>query len=140
VPALWAAVFAVAMNLGGAPLPRLVMQALNMMSGAVAPLMLIVLGLSLRWESLSRDYARPIALVAAIQLVAMPAVVWFVAGQVGLTGNFRIATILEAAMPSMVLGLVICDRYGLDTNFYGAAVTITTLLSFATLPIWFAVA
>ncbi len=137
VPALWAAMFAVAMNLGGAPLPRMASQALNMMSGAVAPLMLIVLGLSLRWESMRRDIARPIALVVVAQLVIMPAIVWFVAGQVGLTGNFRVATILEAAMPSMVLGLVICDRYGLDTNFYAAAVTATTVASFITLPVWF---
>jgi hypothetical protein len=138
VPALWAALVAVGMNFGQVPLPRMMLQSLNMMGGAVAPLMLIVLGLSLRWESLNRSYAQPIALVAAIQLVAMPAIVWFVAGQIGLSGHFRVATILEAAMPSMVLGLVICDRYGLDTNFYGAAVTATTVMSFASLPIWFA--
>ncbi len=138
VPALWAAVIAVAMNLSGAPLPRLMAQALNMMSGAVAPLMLIVLGLSLRWESLSREFAKPIALVAVVQLFIMPAIVWGVSGSLGLAGSFRLATILEAAMPSMVLGLVICDRYGLDTNFYGAAVTATTIISFASLPIWFA--
>lgn len=139
VPPLWAALVAVVMNLADVPLPRTLLQTLNMMGGAVAPLMLIVLGLSLRWDALRRNYWRPIALVAVIQLVLMPAIVWGVADYVGLSGNFRIATILEAAMPSMVLGLVICDRYGLDTNFYAAAVTATTAMSFITLPIWFAI-
>jgi hypothetical protein len=45
-------------------------------------------------------------------------------------------TVIEAAMPSMVLGLVFCDRYGLDTALYAAAVTLTTLLSLLTLPLW----
>lgn len=139
VPPLWAALFAVVMNFADIPLPRTLLQALNMMGGAVAPLMLIVLGLSLRWDALRRDYWRPVALVAVIQLVVMPAIVWGVADYVGLSGNFRVATILEAAMPSMVLGLVICDRYGLDTNFYAAAVTATTAMSFVTLPFWFAI-
>jgi predicted permease len=43
---------------------------------------------------------------------------------------------MEAAMPSMVIGIVLCDRYGLDTGLYAAAVTLTTLLSLFTLPVW----
>ena len=44
---------------------------------------------------------------------------------------------MEAAMPSMVIGVVICDRYGLDTSVYAAAVTVSTLLSLITLPMWY---
>jgi predicted permease len=47
-------------------------------------------------------------------------------------------TVLEAAMPAMVLGIVFCDRFGLDTGLYAAAVTLTTALSLVTLPLWFA--
>jgi predicted permease len=39
-------------------------------------------------------------------------------------------------MPSMVIGIVLCDRYGLDTGLYAAAVTLTTLVSLITLPMW----
>jgi len=45
--------------------------------------------------------------------------------------------VLEAAMPSMVLGLVLCDRFRLDTTLYALAVTVTTLLSLLSLPLWF---
>ena len=36
----------------------------------------------------------------------------------------------------MALGVVLCDRYGLNTGIYAAAVTATTLLSLITLPMW----
>jgi len=39
-------------------------------------------------------------------------------------------------MPTMVLGLVICDRFKLDTSLYAEAVTVTTALSLITLPLW----
>ena len=43
----------------------------------------------------------------------------------------------EAAMPCMVLGLVICDRFKLDTALYASVVTFTTALSMISLPVWF---
>jgi predicted permease len=44
--------------------------------------------------------------------------------------------VLEAAMPSMVLGIVICDRYGLETGLYAQAVTLSTAASLFVLPMW----
>lgn len=139
VPPLWAAVVAVMFNLADVSIPRVVQQGLGLMGGAVSPLMLIALGLSLRLDSVRAESWRPIALVAGIQLLVMPLLVWGVSEFVGLRGSLQTGVILEAAMPSMVLGLVICDRYKLDTDFYAAAVTATTVISFITLPIWFAV-
>lgn len=45
--------------------------------------------------------------------------------------------VLEAAMPSMVPDIVFCDRFNLDVSLSAAAVTITTLLSMLTLPLWY---
>jgi hypothetical protein len=39
-------------------------------------------------------------------------------------------------MPSMVLGIVLCDRYGLDSALYAEAVTVSTALAVLTLPLW----
>jgi len=44
---------------------------------------------------------------------------------------------LVAAMPTMVFGIVICERYKLDSELYAAAVTLTTIVSLITLPLWF---
>jgi hypothetical protein len=37
----------------------------------------------------------------------------------------------------MIIGLVLCDRYGLDTARYAITVTLTTAVSLLTLPLWF---
>lgn len=64
--------------------------------------------------------------VAAIQLFLMPLAVWGAATALGFSGEMRVALVLEAAMPSMVLGIVLADRYGLNTGVYAAALTTTT--------------
>ncbi len=136
-PPLLAAAFAVVLNLAGVPLPAVIHNWLGLMGGAVSPLMLIALGLSLRWDTLRIAHAWPILIVVVIQLALMPIWVWLAALLFGLSGNTLAGVVLEAAMPSMVLGIVICDRYGLDINLYAAAVTATTVLSFVSLPLWF---
>lgn len=136
-PPLLAAICAVILNLSGAPLPDVIQNGLGLMGGAVSPLMLIALGLSLRWDTLRFTYAWPILIIAIIQLILMPIWVLLAAQLFGLSGNTLAGVVLEAAMPSMVLGIVICDRYRLDTSLYAAAVTATTALSFITLPLWF---
>jgi predicted permease len=98
--------------------------------------MLLTLGMSLSWQALDRRTAWAIVPVLAIQLVLQPLLALLLAESIGLTGDYRIGAILEAAMPSMVLGIVLCDRYGLDARYYSLIVTISTVLSLATLPVW----
>jgi predicted permease len=63
----------------------------------------------------------------------------YIADVVNLQNQFKAAAVLDLAMPSMVLGVVFCDRYGLDSALYATAVTITTALSLLSLPFWFGV-
>jgi predicted permease len=74
--------------------------------------------------------------VIVIQLIFMPLVALASAWALHLPMDLRHAVVLEAAMPSMALGVVLCDRYGLNTGIYAAAVTASTVLSLFTLPIW----
>jgi len=53
--------------------------------------------------------------------------------------NLMAPVTLEAGMPSMVLGVVICDRFHLNTPYYAFAVTLTTLACIFTLPLWHAI-
>lgn len=138
VPALWAALLALLLNAGGVPMPELLQGTLEHLSSGVVPLMLLALGLSLRTDVLRSKRVGALLPIVAIQLFLMPALVWGVAAATGLEGVLLTAVVLEGAMPSMVLGIVICERYGLDTSLFAAAVTVTTLLSFFTLPLWFA--
>ena len=108
-----------------------------MLGGAVVPLMLFALGLSLRWSSWQSSYLVILPPVIVIQLFAMPLIVAFASIGLALPQPLLSGAIIEAAMPSMVLGLVICDRFKLNTELYALAVTITTALSMLTIPLWF---
>lgn len=138
VPPLWAAGLAVFLNADHVAAPGWLDGLLGMLGAAVVPLMLLVAGMALRgglrhWRTL------PAAIpVTAIQLLWMPAAAWGVASVTGLSGDLRTGVVLEGAMPSMALGVVLCDRYGLNTAVYASALALTTILSGVTLPLWFA--
>lgn len=136
VPPFWAALAGVALNLGGLPLPNLLDGLLGTLSAGVVPLMLLSLGMSLSLTTLDRQTLTATTPVLVIQLALQPLLALAIAEGIGLTGAPRIGTVLEAAMPSMVLGIVLCDRYGLDSRFYSLNVTVSTLLSLLTLPLW----
>lgn len=137
VPALWAAVLAMTLNLLDVPRPVPVESLLRMLGNAVPPLMLVALGLGLRWLGFGAGQLLRLVPVLLIQLVLMPLLVWGLALASGLDARLLAPVVLEAAMPSMVLGIVLCDRYGLDTPFYASAVTLSTAISMITLPLWF---
>jgi len=137
VPPLWAAAAGVILNLSDVPLPGGLEGLLQTLGNGVVPLMLIALGMALTWETRQLRRLPLVAAVLIIQLFMMPLVAWGLATLLELHGVLRTAVVLEAAMPSMVLGVVICDRYGLDTGLYATAVTASTALSLFTLPLWF---
>ncbi|MEJ2564807.1 MAG: AEC family transporter [Gammaproteobacteria bacterium] len=137
VPPLWAALAAMCLNLAGVPLPGGLEAFLQTLANGVIPLMLIALGMALSWETRQLQRLSVVLPVLAVQLLGMPLLAWGLSAILGLHGDMRTAVVLEAAMPSMVLGVVICDRYGLDTRLYATTVTASTALSFFTLPLWF---
>ncbi|OOZ39662.1 transporter [Solemya pervernicosa gill symbiont] len=137
VPPLWAAAAAVTLNLGSVPFPAWLEHLLNTMGMAVIPLMLIALGMGLRWDTWRPAMLPKLIPILLIQLLIQPLLALWLADLQGLQGEVKMAIVLEAAMPSMVLGIVLADRYKLDTGLYAAAVTLSTAVSLVTLPLWF---
>ncbi len=139
IPALWAALLAVILNINEVPMPSLFQGWLAMMAGAVVPLMLIALGMGLRWESFKLKSVPVMLPVLIIQLLLMPLLALFLGQALAMSPQLLAAVVLEAAMPTMVLGLVFCDRFKLDTGLYASVVTLSTGLSMISLPIWFGI-
>ncbi|MFM8333775.1 MAG: AEC family transporter [Candidatus Methylumidiphilus sp.] len=135
-PPLWAAVLAVALNLAEVPLPEVLGQMLDKLAGAVVPLMLVSLGLGLRWDSWRWRSAPLSGLVLVLRLAVAPGFGWLLGGLLGFGGDTLTALVMEAGMPSMMLGVVYCDRYRLDTAFYAMVVALTTLAGLVSLPVW----
>jgi len=140
VPALWAAILAVFLNIYKISMPSWFEGVLHKLAAGVVPLMLISLGLALSWRAIT---LRNLPYVTPVILIKMALMPWFAlwASQfLTLEQNYKSALVLEMAMPCMVLGIVFCDRYKLDSALYAMAVSVTTLLSLLTLPFWHRVA
>jgi len=136
VPALWAAVLAAALNLGGIAPNAWLLSILERLGQPVPALMLLALGMGLRLGALTGRSLVVVLPAVLIQLLLMPLLGWWLTGALGLEGEVRHAAVLLTAMPTMVLGIVICDRFGLHTATYAAAATLSTGLSLLTLPLW----
>lgn len=138
-PPFWAAFLAVMLNLNHVPAPIWMAGLLQKLSSAVAPLMIFSLGLALSWRAIRLRNLPYIIPIVVLKLLLLPWAAMHMADVVQLKGQFKAAAVLDLAMPSMLLGVVLCDRYGLDSSLYATAVTLTTGLSLFSLPFWFGV-
>ena len=135
-PPFWAAAIAVILNLNGLVAPVWFAGVLQKLSAAVVPLMLFSLGLALNWEAVTVRNIPYVTPVILIKMLLMPIFAIALAGYLPIEGKYKAAAVLDMAMPSMVLGIVFCDRYRLDSALYAMTVTVTTVLSLITLPFW----
>ncbi len=137
VPPLWALLIAIILNVSNIPQPAAVNHSLGILAGGVVPLMLIALGMSIQWASLKLKYLPLLLPVCLVALVIAPVVAYTTATALHIpTDTFTVAVIL-AAMPTMIFGIVLCERFQLDSGLYAAAVFLTTLLSIGSLTTWF---
>ncbi len=136
-PPFWAAFLAVILNLNHISPPFWLGGLLQKCSAAVAPLMIFSLGLALSWRDVHIRNLPFVLPVALIKLLLMPLLALGLAAYLNLEGQFKAAAVMDIAMPSMVLGIVLCDRYKLDSGLYAMSVTVTTGLSLFSLPLWY---
>lgn len=137
VPPLWAVVVAVMLNGLDVPQPALAHNTLSTLSGGVVPLMLIALGMSIRWDTLRVRFLPLLVPVSLISLLIAPLMTLFVSQGLAVPTQVTTALVLLSAMPTMIFGIVMCERYQLDSAIYAAAVFLTTLISVASLTLWF---
>ncbi|MGZ5008539.1 MAG: AEC family transporter [Methylobacter sp.] len=135
-PPFWAAIIAVILNINGCVAPVWLLGVLQKLSVAVVPLMLFSLGLALSCKAITVRNIPYVIPVIMIKMVLMPLFAMVLVGFLPIVGEYRAAAVLDLSMPSMVLGIVFCDRYRLDSSLYAMAVTVTTMISLIALPFW----
>lgn len=139
VPPLWALAIAVILNLTNIPQPIQIHNGLDILAGGVVPLMLIALGMSIRWDTVKLTYLPLLLPVSVIALVIAPVVAYITASALKLPAEILTTSVILAAMPTMIFGIVLCERYQLDGGLYAAAIFLTTILSIGSLTVWFSV-
>jgi predicted permease len=135
LPLLWAIAVALILNVLRVELPSFVLGAASLLGNAVSGLMILSLGMALRIETL-RTLGRRLGVLipcVLIKLALSPLVVWAGTRVLGVAEPFATATVLEAAMPTQLVVLVVADRFGLDTELAALAALVTTTASFGTL-------
>lgn len=137
VPPLWALAIASLLNITNITQPDSVHQALSLLGGGVVPLMLIALGMSIRLETLQLRCLPLLLPVCVIALAIAPFLALNIASGLNVPADHLRVAVILAAMPTMIFGIVLCERYRLDSGLYAAAVFLTTLVSIGSLTGWF---
>jgi predicted permease len=130
-PAVIALLLALALK--PVPIPAAVMAWLDVPAKMTVPLVMISVGLTLEWSA-AKEKTGALAAVAGLKLLLLPAVAAGIALAIRDTGSLRLVT-LQAGMPSMMLTLVIGERFRLDTRFMAAAILVTTVACAVTVPV-----
>ena len=133
LPPIWGIACGIAFNIAGIPLPAFFLKALDMLGSLVVPLMIFSLGLALTLPRVSHAYAIIPAVI--IKMAVSPFISFTTAQALGLQGQALSSTLLEGAMPTMVLSLLIAARFKLDISLSAFIIVVTTVLSFFTLPL-----
>jgi predicted permease len=133
LPPVISVVLAFSFNLLSVPIPQWFLDTCRMGGGAVIPLMLFSVGLALpfgRETATTRRWSDPILIPAIIiKLIIAPTIGYYLISLLISDPFVAKATLLETAMPTMVLTMVFAERYGLDEEVLAKMIVITTILS-----------
>jgi predicted permease len=135
-PLFWSLALALVLNFFNVSTPEIVSNVLTQFTSLVAPLMIFSLGLTLNVSSFQPRYIYLALPVLMIKLMMMPYFSALCSAYSALEYSHQMATILDLGMPSMLLGIVFCEHYKLNTALYATAAMLTTLCSMLTLPFW----
>jgi predicted permease len=135
LPPNWALVAGLTVNLSGVhDLPQVLERPLELLAGAVLPLVMLYAGLVLEARALRRLWAE--VATATVLRLGVAALVGAVAAWVlGLRGEVFTTVVLMAAMPTAMMSLVIGTQFRLRADFIASVVLVTTLLSTVSLPV-----
>lgn len=137
VPTIYAMAIALVFKATETAVPQWAGNTVEILSGFTIPLMLITLGISL--QQLKIGSMGKSLVLSLIRLVMGFAVGWGLAELLGFDGAMKGVLILQSALPVAVFNYLFAARYETDPETVAGAVVLSTVLSFATLPLlmWF---
>jgi hypothetical protein len=132
-PAIYAIPLGLAAHEFGWVLPIPFSRALEMLSRATVPTMLMVLGMQLAKLPFDRSYLKLIGVASLMRLAIAPVLAIVLTIPLGLTGLPRQVSILESAVPSAVMANIVANRYNTEPNLVAGSVLVTSLASLLTI-------
>ena len=133
-PPLWAVVFGICFNWLNIPIGPVLDNTVNYLGQGAIPLIMVTLGLSIDFSALTRNKSM-IAFTSVMKLMVFPAIAFLIVSYLGFTNLEFNVTVVEAAMPSGMLSLLLAITYNLDFEMTSDCILINTVISLITLPI-----
>lgn len=135
-PVLYAMVVGLAVYLLQIPIPNLIAQPIDLLSGMNTPLSMLITGMLIAAGDLkSIVYDRHIWKLAALRMVLIPAVCVAVFALLGFHGMSAQVVLLLECCPAAAITSVFAVQFGHEERFAAGSVVLTTLLSIVTLPL-----
>jgi len=131
-PSILAAIAAVLVNWIGWGVPLFVDRAVGLLANAMIPSILLTLGMQLARMGRPK-LERDVFVAALVRLLCGPLFALALAAPFALTGVVRGAGVLQASMPSAVIGSLIALEHNLEPDFVTTVVFVSTLTSALTL-------
>lgn len=138
-PLVVAPLLGLAWNLGGAPLPKPIVNFGELLGAAAGPAALFAIGLFLSTRSLGTlvggKKLAEVSWLVYVKLIVQPLATWWLAGVFGLDAYWRGAAVILAALPTAALCFVLAQQYRQFVERASATILISTVLSPITLSI-----
>ncbi len=137
IPLLYATIIGILFNIFTITVPTMIHTPLEMIGMATIPLALLILGYKLTEIKIK---SAKVAFLASIFKISMGFILAIALTSLfNLQGLVRNIIILQAAMPSAVMSMILTAKYKRDAACVATTVLITTLISIVTIPLllWF---
>ena len=133
-PPLWAVVLGLCFNWLNIPIGSVLDYTVNYLGQGAIPLIMVTLGLSIDFSALSRSKSM-IVFTSIMKLAFFPIVAFLIVNYLGLVDLEYHVAIVEAAMPSGMMSLLLAITYNLDYELTSDCILINTVISLITLPV-----
>ncbi|BAQ64477.1 AEC family transporter [Geminocystis sp. NIES-3709] len=133
LPLIWAMLFGIVLNVADITLPFNLGKSLEWLGISAIPIALIILGMQLNNTKLEVSVGEMGA--TFIRLAIAPIIAYGIGILVGLTGLDLQALTLQTAMPTAVNAVIMIKEFGGNTVMVARTIIISTVMSFATLPL-----
>jgi predicted permease len=132
LPPIWGLVAGFAVNFAGVNLPSFLIKTLDLLSMPIVPMMIFSVGLALTIPKIKETVIAVPAVI--VKLCLSPLIAYGVVMFLGMEGLALKSSVMEAAMPSMVLTLVLSAQFKLENKLAALMIVLTTASSFITMP------
>jgi predicted permease len=132
LPAIWAVVLAVILKISHIPIPEFILSPTKILGQMAAGLMILSLGMVLKLRIIRHGWC--VAVAVFIQLILIPIIVHSMCRILSMRQPYWEATVIEAAMPTQLLTLVVADEFNLDTELLASVIMASTIISVFTIP------